>query len=403
MRKCDYRRGSKVIANRNENRRSESGNIMQQQLHHWRVLTARMLRQHSVFIGICLTYVVIGYLYISHFGDGQGRQLSYTSYFFMRMLWPIIVMAAGFFVIREAIVERPDRLTKHCWAKIRSQYLTAERLLPALPIIFVLPLVFTTFTNIKVLIPVVAPFSWDPFFADMDRIMHFGRQPWEWLHPLLGTPSVTKLVYVTYIVWLLYMYTVLFWQAFSLSDPFLRMRYFLTFTLSWMLIGSVGGTLLSSAGPVYFERVTGSPGDFGALMDYLQMVYEGADGGLIAVQEYLWEGYLATEGRRFGGISAMPSMHIAMVTVIALLGWSHSRLLGMLFTFFAIVILIGSVHLAWHYAVDGYAAALAVCVLWAIVGAVLRRLAPLLGISERAADDRKQLSEARVVASTGAE
>lgn len=369
---------------------------------HWRPLVTKMLRQHSVFLGICLTYVVIGYLYITYFGEGQGRQLSYTSYFFMRMLWPIIIIGAGIFIVREAVVERPEKLTRHCWSKMRAQYLTAERLLPAVPIVFVLPLVFTTFTNIKVLIPVVTPFSWDPAFADLDRVIHFGRQPWEWLHPLLGTPGLTKVVYGLYIVWLLYMYTVLFWQTFSLADSFLRMRYILTFTLSWMLIGSVGGTLFSSAGPVYYAQVTGSPGDFGPLMEYLTTVYEGSDGGLIAVQAYLWEGYLATEGRRFGGISAMPSMHIAMVTVIALLGWAHSRLLGIVFTVFALVILIGSVHLAWHYAVDGYAAAIVVCCLWVVVGAVLRRIAPWLGLPE-SVEVEKNLAESGWPASAGAE
>ncbi len=377
---------------------------MQHRLDHWRRVSARMLRQHSVFLGICIVYVVVGYLYIQHFGDGTGRELSYTSYFFMRMLWPIIAIGAGLFIIREAIVERPEKLTQHCWAKMRERYLTAERLIPAVPIVFVLPLVFTTFTNVKVLIPVVAPFSWDPVFAELDRALHFGSQPWEWLHPMLGAPGMTKLVYVTYIVWLLYMYMVLFWQTFTLANPFLRMRYILTFTLSWMLIGNVGGTLFSSAGPVYYERVTGSPGDFGALMDYLRMVYEGSEGGLIAVQEYLWEGYLATEGRRFGGISAMPSMHIAMVTVIALLGWAHSRLLGAAFTAIALIILIGSVHLAWHYAVDGYAAAIAVCVLWVAVGAVLRRLAPWLGIPQEEDEARaREVAEARLSLSAGAE
>jgi hypothetical protein len=98
-----------------------------------------MLRQHSVFLGICLTYVVIGYLYITYFGEGQGRQLSYTSYFFMRMLWPIIIIGAGIFIVREAVVERPEKLTRHCWSKMRAQYLTAERLLPAVPIVEIDP------------------------------------------------------------------------------------------------------------------------------------------------------------------------------------------------------------------------------------------------------------------------
>jgi hypothetical protein len=34
--------------------------------------------------------------------------------------------------------------------------------------------------------------------------------------------------------------------------------------------------------------------------------------------------------------------------------------------------LIGSVALGWHYAIDGYAAILITCALWAIVGWALR-------------------------------
>jgi hypothetical protein len=35
---------------------------------------------------------------------------------------------------------------------------------------------------------------------------------------------------------------------------------------------------------------------------------------------------------------------------------------------FAVLILLGSVHLGWHYAVDGYAGALGAALLWHLVG-----------------------------------
>ena len=39
----------------------------------------------------------------------------------------------------------------------------------------------------------------------------------------------------------------------------------------------------------------------------------------------------------------------------------------------SVVILTGSVHLGWHYAVDGYVSAAAVLLLWVASGPVLRR------------------------------
>jgi hypothetical protein len=76
--------------------------------------------------------------------------------------------------------------------------------------------------------------------------------------------------------------------------------------------------------------------------------------------------------------------------------------LGIVFTVFALVILIGSVHLAWHYAVDGYAAVIAVGCLWVVVGAVLRRIAPWLGLPE-SVEVEKNLAESGLPASAGAE
>jgi uncharacterized membrane protein len=59
--------------------------------------------------------------------------------------------------------------------------------------------------------------------------------------------------------------------------------------------------------------------------------------------------------------------------LFALVGWRTSRLLGWLFTAYACVILIGSVHLGWHYAVDGYFSIAGALLIWAGVRLLLRR------------------------------
>jgi membrane-associated phospholipid phosphatase len=56
----------------------------------------------------------------------------------------------------------------------------------------------------------------------------------------------------------------------------------------------------------------------------------------------------------------MPSMHVASSIIVMLLAYRINRGLGHLMLAFTNVMMIGSVHLGWHYAVDGlFGAALA--------------------------------------------
>jgi hypothetical protein len=151
------------------------------------------------------------------------------------------------------------------------------------------------------------------------------------------------------------------------------MQFFLTFVASWALLGNVAATLFSSVGPCYYGRVTGLVDPFQPLMDYLWAVNESLPVWSLGVQEMLWETN-EKGGIGFGsGISAMPSMHVSVVFLLALVGWRTSRPHGIGFTLFALLIVIGSVHLGWHYAIDDYAAIIGTWLIWWAVGWLLNR------------------------------
>ena len=165
---------------------------------------------------------------------------------------------------------------------------------------------------------------------------------------------------------------VVIWQALSKRWE-LRRQFFIAFVASWIILGTASAIALSSGGPVYFGKLTAQPDPYHQLTLYLEAVHDQYNLHVIGLRDWLWQSYTLNDENPFTRISAMPSMHVAMVALFALVGWRTSRLLGVLFVAYAVVVLIGSVVLGWHYAIDGYASILGVGVIWWWSGRLARR------------------------------
>jgi membrane-associated phospholipid phosphatase len=76
----------------------------------------------------------------------------------------------------------------------------------------------------------------------------------------------------------------------------------------------------------------------------------------------------------------MPSVHNGLAFLFALAAWHVSRPLGCLFGAYALVIWIGSIHLGWHYGLDGVVSVALTIGIWRVCGRIADRLErPLLG------------------------
>jgi len=253
-----------------------------------------------------------------------------------------------------------------------ATFLAHDRIVWIAVTALLMPLFLNTYGSWKGMIPALHAFSFDHILTEADRLLHGGQLPWAHLQPLLGRPAVTRVLDVLYILWLPLNAGVLVWQGWS-ERRGIRARFFLSYVLVYIILGTGAAIALSSAGPCYYAAVTGQPSPYTPLMDYL--VSLDADQPLFAVrvQRTLWENYAAGLGMPFVGISAMPSVHVAVVVLFAVLGWRTAPWLGGLLTLYAGVVLVGSVHLGWHYAVDGYLSIVGALAIWAGVGALQAR------------------------------
>jgi hypothetical protein len=233
------------------------------------------------------------------------------------------------------------------------------------------------FTNLKAYIPRLNPFSWDPVLMELDRFIHFGHLPHDLLMPLFGHPLVTLCVNVVYNMWFVVLLGYVLWQGFRDPDTALRQRYLIAYLLAWTLGTLVAGTLLSSAGPCFYGRLFPGPDPYAGLMDYLAAADRVYPLWALSTQEMLWQSYV-TSGGLVSGISAMPSLHVATAVLFFLCARAAGiRWLTWFTGIFAAMILLGSVLLAWHYAVDGYAGALIAVFCWWLAGLWVRHFPPL--------------------------
>jgi membrane-associated phospholipid phosphatase len=227
------------------------------------------------------------------------------------------------------------------------------------------------FAVLKGAVAVAAPFAWDVALAELDRVLHLGRYPHEYLWPLLDRPAVVFAVNFAYNLWFLVLVASFLAAAAATRRPALRHQYLMSFMLVWFVGGFLIAMAFSSAGPCFYAQI-GLGELYAPLMDRLHAADARHEIWAVDTQEALWAGFT---GERPGsaGISAFPSMHVATATLFVLAARRLKRWVYAAAAAFWLLIMLGSVLLAWHYAVDGYAGALIAAVAWRLCGLYARR------------------------------
>jgi hypothetical protein len=219
-------------------------------------------------------------------------------------------------------------------------------------------------TWLKAMLPFAVPFWADPMLAAADRAI-LGTDAWRLFHPLLD--PVDPIIDWGYASWFPLKTCVLLW-ALSKTPCFEKSRALLSYFLMIGLFGVVGQYALSSAGPIFYARL--GLGDHFKDLPFSAVALRGSD--------YLWAARQDIHSPIGGGISAMPSVHVASSVWMAFACWALlPRICGLLAIAFAVLIFVGSMYLGWHYFVDAAAGVVAGCAAWGLAGYYLREAGPV--------------------------
>jgi hypothetical protein len=216
----------------------------------------------------------------------------------------------------------------------------AHRFVPFAVGVILTSLQISVLTWLKVMLPIVSPFWADPLLVGLDQAI-FRGDPWIILNSLFGWASpVIDRVYVTWAPIKFATFIILL----LMPETKLKARCLISYFLMMAAV-ALGEYLFSSAGPVFFE-------DFGFGTRFRTLPIEP---WVELTRHYLLVDYRHTGGEIGGGISAMPSLHVAAALWVALVARRYHRIIGYLaFAYFTLIV-IGSIQLGWHYAVDAIA------------------------------------------------
>lgn len=228
----------------------------------------------------------------------------------------------------------------------------------------------TSFTVYKSAVVGSGGYGFDATFIAWDRMFLAGNDAWVLTHSIFDSAAATKWLDILYHPTFLPMLIVYLLFITPIGLRPLRQTYILSYLAGFIVVGMIGANTLHSAGPVFDGVLFGDGTTFAPLTDRLQAQLAAGGGPITAypIRQYLLSLHESGQVRVGAGISAMPSMHMVFVFLWVFPAWNLNRIFGAIVAAYAALIWVGSVHLGWHYFVDGLVSLILISFVWRVAG-----------------------------------
>ena len=251
--------------------------------------------------------------------------------------------------------------------------LKAKNITSSFIIIVCISISLASFCALKLFIPIITPYSWDPLLIRTDFFLMFKHHPWLVLKNKFALSDIPKKVAIFgYVSWFIVNYLVMWWQIVS-SNIFARNQFLISWVATWLFMGIVVATIFSSVGPCFYNSFYHDTPEFINIM-HESLYNSNKINYFYLIKSSLLNNYQNKQFIPGTGISAFPSLHVAIATINCIAISKKLPKLYLVSVIYILLVTFSCVYSGLHYLIDCIAGALGAVIIWYVVGKVLRSL-----------------------------